>query len=338
MKISDTIKEVAQENVDNGLHPALFVGMIDEDGTEHYYYYGQTAYNNGKAIDENTVFEIGSVTKVFTSLLLADMVEKGEVNLNDPIDKFLPEYLNVPSKNGIKITLLDLATHKSGLPREADNIPLYDLDAYVNYDKEQLYDYLSNHELSRDVGSQYEYSNTGGLLLGHVLSLHSGKSYEQLLQERVWDKLEMKNTCIKQCGNLREKFATPHALDKPMMEFNVSEDLAGAGGIRSSGKDMLSFLSYAMGLKDSNLKNSFELTQNANHQINDQLSVGLGWHMLHENDDDRTFIWHNGRTLGFTSFIGFDPKTNHGVVVLSNSNTLVDDIGIWLLKHGHSSS
>lgn len=148
----------------------------------------------------------------------------------------------------------------------------------------------------------------------------------------------MKSTCIKQCqDDLRERFAKPHGLDKQMTEFNVSEDLAGAGGIRSSGKDMLSFLSYAMGLKDSDLRESFELTQKTTHKINDQLSMGLGWHMLHQGDDnDRTFIWHNGRTPGFTSFVGFDPESSQGVVVLSNSNTIVDDIGIWLLEHGHN--
>jgi len=95
-QLSDAVKEVIRENVDNGKHQALFVGMIDEDGVQQYYY-GQTA-NGENAIDGNTIFEIGSVSKVFTSLLLADMIEKGEVSLNDPIDKFLPEYVSAPTK------------------------------------------------------------------------------------------------------------------------------------------------------------------------------------------------------------------------------------------------
>ena len=330
-QLSDKIKNTIQKNVDNGLHPALFVGIIDENKTE-YYYYGHTTYGED-AIDENTIFEIGSISKVFTSLLLADMVERGEVNLDDPVDKFLPENVTVPSKNDVKITLYDLATHTSGLPREADNNSIIDVAEYVKYDKEKLYDYLSYHQLSRDVGSQYEYSNTGGVLLGHVLSLHASKSYEDLLKERIFDKLEMTNSCIQQCDDLREKFAIPHALENQVIEFNPPVDLAGAGGVRSSGKDMLSFLSYAMNLKDSDLKSSFALTQKVNHKINEQLSVGLGWHMLYL--DEHMIIWHNGRTLGFSSFVGFDPELNQGVVVLSNSNTIVDDIGIWLLEHGY---
>jgi len=332
-QLSDTVKQVIRENVNNGKHQALFVGMMDENGMEQYYY-GHTA--NGKnTIDENTIFEIGSVTKVFTTLLLADMIEKGEVNLNDPIDKFLPEYVTAPSKNDMKITLLDLATHTSSLPRMPDHFPLVDFDAQDEFDEEELYDYLSNLELSRDIGSEYEYSNIGVGLLAHILSLQAGKSYEELVKERILDKFGMENTCIKQCNELRDKFAKPHMLGFQINELNLSEVLIGAGEIRSSGKDMLTFLSYAMGLKDSDLKNSFKLTQNVNHQINEQLSIGLGWHMMQNND--RMIIWHNGATQGFASYVGFDPESNQGVVVLTNSMVFVDDIGIWLLEHGHVS-
>jgi len=107
--------------------------------------------------------------------------------------------------------------------------------------------------------------------------------------------------------------------------------MVGAGEIRASGKDMLSFLSFAMGLKDSDLRKSFELTQKVNRQIGDGPSIGLAWHMLQK--DDTMIIWHNGATYGFTSFVGFDPESNQGVVVLTNSLNTVDDIGFWLLEH-----
>jgi len=331
--LSDSVKEVIRENVDNGKHPALFIGMIDENGIQQYYY-GHKAIGE-EPIDENTIFEIGSVSKVFTSLLLADMIEKGEVSLNDSIDKFLPEDVKTPSYNERKITLLDLATHTSGLPRWPDDFPIQDIKEQHEYDREELYDYLAKVELSREIGSEYLYSNIGVSLLGHLLSLQAGQRYEELLKERVLDKFEMENTCVKKCDDLRDQFGKPSLLGFQMNEINLSDDLAGAGEIRSSGKDMLSFLSYAMGLQDSDLKNSFDLTQKVNRQIDDQLSIGLGWHMTHE--DDRITIWHNGATNGFTSFIGFDPESKQGVVVLSNSLIIVDDIGVWLLEHGHKS-
>jgi len=329
--LSDSVKAVIRDNVNNGKHQSLFVGIIDENDVE-YYYYGDTAKGENP-IDENTLFEIGSVTKVFTTMILADMVEKGEVNLNDPIEKFLPEDVSTPSKNGRTITLFDLATHSSGLPRMPDGFPITDMDEQFQYDREEMYDSLSKVELSREIGSQYEYSNFGFSLLGHILSLQAGQSYEELLQERVLDKFGMDSTCVKQCDDLRDRFANPHFLGFAANELNLSEDMVGAGEIRSSGKDMLSFLSYVMGLEDSDLRSSFELTQKVNRKIDDTLSIGLAWHMLQK--DDRMIVWHNGATNGFASFVGFDPESNQGVVVLTNTLNPVDDIGVWLLEHGH---
>ena len=328
--LSDSTKQVIRENVENGKFQSLFVGIVDEDGTD-YFYYGNIE-KEGLSIDESTIFEIGSVTKVFTSLVLADMVEKGELNLDDPIDKFLPEHVNAPSRNGKNITLLDLATHTSGLPRWPDDFPLTDAEEQLDFDRDEMYDYISNVELSRDIGSQYEYSNIGVSLLGHILSLQSNQSYEDLIKERVFDKFGMKNTCIKQCDSLRDKFANPHLMWFPSSEINLSDDLAGAGEIRSSGKDMLEFLSYAMNLKDSDLINSFKISQEPRQKVDENISVGLGWHTTQK--DSQTVIWHNGATNGFASFVGFDPESNHGVVVLTNTLNIVDEIGFWILDHG----
>ena len=329
--LSDSVKKTIRENVDNGKHQALFVGLID-GGAVDFYHYGTIAKGEN-TIDENTLFEIGSVTKVFTTLLLADMVEKGEISLDDPIDKFLPEDVVTPSKNGKKITLMDLATHTSGLPRFPDDFPILDPDAMSEYDRDEMYDYLSTVEISREIGSQYEYSNMGVSLLGHIISLHAGQSYEELVTEKILEKFGMKNTCIKQCDNLRDNFAKPHLFGEQVSELNLSEDMVGAGEIRSSGRDMLVFLSNAMGLKESSLKESFETSQTIIHKVDDNLSIGLGWHIT-QNEDGRKIIWHNGATNGYASIIGFDPEIGQGVVVLTNSMMFVDDIAIWLFQHG----
>ena len=140
------------------------------------------------------------------------MVVNEEINLDDPIDKFLPEDVKTPSFDGTKITLLDLSTHTSGLPVMPNYPPNPDLDKKYEYDKDGIYEYLSDFVLHREIGSQYEYSNTGGSLLGHVLSLHEGKSYEETLKERVMDKLGMDSTCVNQCSTeIQDRFVKPHS-------------------------------------------------------------------------------------------------------------------------------
>ena len=326
--ISETLKETIREKVDNGTHESLFVGIIDWDGTEQYYY-GHTAKDENP-IDENTIFEIGSVSKVLTSLILADMVVHDEISLDDPIDKFLPENVKTPSFNGEKISLLDLATHTSGLPVMPNYPPNPDLDKKYEYNQDGIYEYLADFVIHREIGSQYEYSNTGGSLLGHLLSLHEGKSYEQTLKERVLDKLGMDSTCVNQCDKLQDWSAKPHSLGEQVDGVNLPDELAGAGAIRSSGKDMLTFLSYAMDFEDSELQSAFELTQTANHKINEIQSIGLGWQII--DNGERNIIFHNGATKGFASYVGFDSDANQGVVVLTNSQVLVDEIGLEILE------
>ena len=326
--LSDTLKETIRKKVDDGEHESLFVGVIDENNTD-YYCYGKTAKEDGKPVDENTIFEIGSISKVLTCIILADMVVNNEINLEDSIDKFLPESLKVPSKNGKKITLLNLATHTSGLPRMHSLLPDSKPDKKYEYTKDGMYDFLSDFELTREIGSQCEYSNTGGSLLSHVLSLQAGKSYEQTLKERILDRLGMDSTCVNECKELRDRFAKPHHLGKVVDELNLPDDLAGSGGIKSSGKDMLTFLSFAMGIKDSDLQDSFQMTQTVHHKINEIISIGLGWAIIHNGK--RNIVWHNGATDGFASFVGFDSDSKKGVLVLTNSQEIVDKIGFEIL-------
>ena len=337
--ISNNVKKVIRENVDNGKHESIFIGIVDGNSTD-YYYYGTTASpeNGGRAIDENTIFEIGSVTKVFTNTILADMIQREEISLDDHIDKFLPEDLvDLPSKYDHRITLFDLATHTSGLPREADNFPIWDFDTYPDYDEDKIYEYLSDLDLPKDVGSQYEYSNFGTSLLGHVLSLNEGKSYEQMLYERISKRLGMDSTCIEQCQELQDRFAKPHFFGILMNEYHLSDAMAGAGGIRSSGSDMLLFLQHVMGHKDSDLRDSLGLTQVKHYYVSDDLSIGLGWHISQDDNSNKTIVWHNGATYGFKSVIGFDPKNDQGVVILTNSKVDVDDIAAWMFRHGNTS-
>lgn len=283
------------------------------------------------ALDGNTVFEIGSVTKVFTTAILADMVQRGEVRLDDPISKYLPATVRVPSRAGKQITLLDLATQSSGLPRLPTNLkPANIANPYADYSVQQLYDFLSGYELTRDIGSKFEYSNLGVGLLGHVLALRAEKSYEALVTERILKPLGMHDTRITFTPAMLAHLAPGHNDAGTVVGNWDLPTLAGAGALRSTANDMLKFLAANL---DSTLGPVARALARAHAAIRDTdqstMRIGLAW--LTVNPFGTPVTWHNGGTGGYHTFIGFDPANNRGVVILANSSPSIDDIGLHML-------
>ena len=285
-----------------------------------------------RPVDGDTVFEIASITKVFTALLLADIVLRGEVRLDQPVTELLPATASSPEWNGRKITLIDLATHTSGLPRMPANFaPKNEADPYVGYTEADLYAFLSSHELTRDVGAAFEYSNLGVALLGHALSKRAGLGYEALLRQRVLGPLSMDDTGIALTPTQIARLAPGHnAALQPAANWNL-ELFAGAGGLRSTANDMLKFLAAATGKTKTPLAPAFALMLATERQAFEKAQVGLGWMLLPRGDD--RIAWHNGQTGGYRSFAGYLAGAGVGVVVLSNAATAtgVDDIGFHLL-------
>jgi CubicO group peptidase (beta-lactamase class C family) len=174
----------------------IVVGVIGPEG-RRIISYGHLEKGDPRPLNGDTIFEIGSITKVFTSLLLADAVQRGQVALDDPAAKYLPKTVKIPEHNGQAITLVDLATHTSGLPGMPSNFSPKDPgNPYADYSVDQLYQFVSSYQLTRDIGSKYEYSNLGGGLLGHVLALRAGTDYEALVRSRICTPLGMKTTSI----------------------------------------------------------------------------------------------------------------------------------------------
>ena len=183
------IAAAIKQRVDDKKAVGMVVATIEPDGSTSMAAYGSPG-PGAMPLDADSVFEIGSITKVFTAILLADMADRGEVALDDPVAKFLPESVRVPERNGRRITLLDLTTQSSGLPRMPDNLrPKDPTNPYADYTPEQMFEFLGRYELTRDIGAQYEYSNLGVGLLGQALAHRAGKSYEALVKERILDPL-----------------------------------------------------------------------------------------------------------------------------------------------------
>ena len=327
-QVETEIKRILQERVDKYKKSSgIVVGLINDQGSK-VISYGKLS----RELDGNTVFEIGSITKVFTALLLVDMVERGEVNLTDPIAKFLPPSVKVPTKDGKEITLLHLATHTSGLPRMPNNFAPKDEDnPYADYTVEQMYQFLSNYTLTRDIGAEYEYSNFGAGLLGHILALKAGTDYETLVLTRICEPLKMNSTRIKLSPELQARLTTGHDWAGNAVKNWDILTLAGAGALRSTANDMLKFVATNLELSESVLSSAMQKTHLAQNQTSmPDLEIGMGWHVLKKHGTE--ILWHNGGTGGYRSFIGFDKKKRLGVVVLSNSANDIDDIGLHLLE------
>jgi CubicO group peptidase (beta-lactamase class C family) len=312
----------------------IVVGVIGPEG-RRVIAYGNLEKGDARPLNGDTVFEIGSATKVFTSLLLADMVQRKQVALDDPVAKYLPSTVKMPERNGRSITLVDLSTHTSGLPRLPGNLsPKDPSNPYADYSVEQLYQFLSGYQLTHDIGSTYEYSNLGGGLLGHVLARRAGTDYEALVESRICAPLGMKSTAITFTPEMKARLAVGHnAALEPVKNWDLPT-LAGAGALRSTANDLLSFLAANLGYSKSPLAPAMAAMVQTRRPTGQQgLEIALGWHIFTSNGKE--IFWHNGGTGGYRSFIGFDPRTRIGVVALSNTSTNmgVDDIGRHLLDN-----
>jgi CubicO group peptidase (beta-lactamase class C family) len=329
-RIPSDVKENVRARVRNKLSSGIVVGVIDETGTS-YFSPGTLSFGEKEGLDKNSIFEIGSITKAFTTILLADLVERGVVNLDDPIEKFLPKGVKVPKRGGKTITLEDLATHRSGLPRMPTNFEPKDLtNPFADYTTERLYDFLSGYTLSRDIGATYEYSNLGMGLLGHILALQAGKTYEQLIIERICNPLSLKDTRITLSSDQQERLAKAGGGKNQFAGWDFG-CLEGCGAVRSTARDMLQFMAANMNLR----KTPLQAAMNRSHQgrfqtLTPKLAVAFGWHVWSRHGPE--IIWHNGGTGGYHSFCGFVPGKNLGVVVLANSSLDIDDIGLHILE------
>jgi serine-type D-Ala-D-Ala carboxypeptidase/endopeptidase len=329
---SAEIRATLENRIDLGQKAVgIVVGTIDEKGRA-VIGYGKIAKDRNQTPDGDTLFEIGSITKVFTSLILADMVERGEVKLDDPVSKFLPASVTVPSRNGRQITLLDISMQISGLPRLPDNMkPADPENPYADYDAPKLYEFLSHYTLKRDIGEKYEYSNLAVGLLGHALALKAGMSYEQLVRTRILEPLGMTSSTITLSESQKKRLAAGYdtAL-RPVKNWDL-DALAGAGALRSTANDMLKFLAANLELTDPPLKAAMRRMRTVHRETGvPDLEIAMAWHISHKYGTD--IFWHNGGTAGYRSFAGFDPAKKTGVVILCNTSFDVDDQGYHILE------
>lgn len=323
------VKKAAEPLVQKRVVDGLSIGYIEgkHSGIVHL----GSSNRAGKKPDDLTVYEIGSISKVFTGLMLADAVVRGEIDLNAAADVANTAGIRLPSHEGRSIKWIDLSTHRSGLPRLPGNLVPIDLkNPYQNYDSKKAAAFLKQYKLPRQPGASREYSNFGASVLGYLVAQQAGRSYQQLLQKRIAKPLGMTDCTVSLSTDQRQRLATPHDKFGSVTKPWTFSNLPGAGGIRATMQDMLRFAQAQLNPPTGKIGEAIELAWKQHRDADDSgPAMGLGWVIA----GDGQTRWHNGQTGGSHSALFINRKLNCAVVILCNTavNHEIDQLAMQLV-------
>jgi len=287
----------------------LSIALIQNGETN---YYGIIKENGAIKPIENQIkiFEIGSITKVFTSTVFASLIDDKKIKLTDCVNSYFP----FSFKDNIKITFESLANHTSGLPRLPENLDLSnETNPYKNYGKKELDEYLKTlMKLENEPLKHYSYSNLGAGLLGYTLGISQKSSFQELLQTKIFDKYKMTNS-FTSSQNLENKLVKGLNTNGEIVSNWDFDVLFGGGGMLSTTEDLAIFANAQFNIENKELT----LTRKPTFVVNDKMKIGLGWHILNAQKG-RELIWHNGGTGGYSSSMAMDLDDKIAVIILSN--------------------
>ena len=333
MALLNQIKPMILKNMGNkstgGV--SIVVGVITPNGTS-VSGYGNISKANTTKVNGDTIFDIGSNTKTFTTALLVDMVKRGLVKLDDPLQKYLPSYVKVPTyhNDGHNITLENLATHTSGLP----DLPPKLFDNHT-YPTQQIYNYISHSSLVSEPGVRYKYNNLGLGILGYVLSLKAGMPYRELVKDRILNVLGMNSTGIAMNSTqittplpdiLKSRLAKGHIGGREVSLAFLPEVIQPAGAFYSSANNLLKYLSANMGLINTKINDILQDTHLIRHEETSVANsstttqsllavyIGLGWDIVTNLGTE--VVYHTGGIDGYVSLVAFNPTKQTGLVIL----------------------
>ncbi len=325
LKVDSVVNVFLKNPVNCGLSIAIY-----KKKEVQYYNYGDVKRGTNQLPTNKTIYEIGSVSKTFTGILLAQAVIDKKMNLNDPVKKYLgANYKNLNYKSK-ELELIHLANHSSRihrLPFDLMKQPDYNpLNPYANYNKDLVMKYISNMTIDTFPGFKSEYSNLGMGLLGILIESVYAKSYEDLIIEKITCPMGMADTRLTLNDDQKVRFAIGYDIEGKETPYWTLGALPGAGGIRSNTYDMMKYTIANLIEENPAFKLSHSSTFNDGNN-----NIGLAWHLFTTKRGNE-LIWHNGRTAGFGSFCGFIKSKDIGIVVLGNSGNPVDQVALGLLK------
>ena len=314
----EDIRKLLSDRIDvNHQGVGIVVGVIEPRG-RRVIAYGKGATGSSRPLDGDSVFQIGSVTKVFTTLILADMVKRGELDLDDPVSRYLSG-VRLPEL-GRPITLRDLAMHTSGLPSMPTNFVLTSRpNPYETYSVDQLYRFLTDYQLAREPGEKSEYSNLGVSLLGHLLARRAAVDYETLVRTRVLKPLGMDSTSITLTPDQSRRLAIGHDMYlRPVEQWNLP-NLPGSGALRSTANDMLKFLAANLGYESGPIISAMVFQREVRKPVSGTVQQALGWQIGRVGNEE--IVAHDGGKPGYRAYAAFNPRTRTGIVILANARS-----------------
>lgn len=317
-QIAAAVDELVQPYLDAEIVNAVSIGVLQKD-TQWTRHYGQLSVDQPSKPDDSTIYELGSISKVFTGILLADAVVAQRLRLDQPINDFLPQVKAHNQEVGDSIELQHLSTHVSGLPRMPGNMQPADvMNPYADYDRNKMIEFMTTVRPARKPGTKGEYSNLAVGLLGEILAMEAGKTYEMLLEKNLTKPLKMSETSVTLSSDQRQHLAPPHNSDRqPDKNWDLNS-FAGAGGIRSNTIDMLTFVKAQLNPSDDQIGKAIQLAWSQHLPEHDgAFAMGLGWHIARDGHTR----WHNGQTGGYHTAMFVDRRTDIGIIVLCNTAT-----------------
>lgn len=315
--------------------PGMIVGVVSGNDSI-LISCGETVVGNGQRPQGDTIFAIGSVSKVVTGTILSQMAAEGKVSLTDSVDKYLPSSVKVPDYHGRKVTLIDLATHTSGFDRSPETTDPEDYQNQESYDEKTAYEWLGKTKLGHKPGSYFLYSNFGFGLLGNALGRAENTTYSELVKKYIAERLDMKDTTTQEMLTEEQKSreAKSYWMNGDLLKKDWPFDFEQpSGGIYSTGNDLIKFIKYHLQTSSSNPATSYEAnklnhaTYVYQHEVENPFSfandgMALGWHVDFPHQNIPLTIHKNGWVSGFTTWALFMPTAKVGVFSITNKPNL----------------
>lgn len=327
-QIDDSFADYIEKRMKTERVPSYAIALIGPDGSVSYHNYGFSDTAREIPANEQSLYEIGSVTKTFTGLLLLIQLEKQGYDLDTPVKVLSDGKINLPSLDDTEITLRHLVTHTSGLPRLPANLaPASMDDPYVDYTYEELYEFLNDFTPGVAPGERFEYSNLAYMVLGHLAEVMGSAGYDKLVSEYITGELQMESTARVVTDSAR--FATPTMAGLEVSTWNM-DHIRGLGELRSTSSDMARYIKAYLQHVPFSHPSALTAAYEPLYERREDSHLGHAWFINTAHSD--TIVHHGGGTGGFRSFAAFSPVSKKGVVILTNSNDDVQDIGLHLLN------